>query len=96
MKARATAGGIIVTVYVRPSARRDMMIITDGIEIHTREPAEGNRANMAVLKMLSKALNIPRNRVSIVRGATSRVKELHIAGMAPEGLERLAQIGDRK
>jgi hypothetical protein len=94
VKVKTTAGGVIVTVYVRPSAKQDRIDTTDGIEIHTREPPEGNRANIAVIKMLSRVLGIPRSNISIVRGAMSRVKEVHIAGMGIEGLERLMQNGD--
>jgi hypothetical protein len=65
--------------------------MTDGIEIYTRAPPEGNRANIAVIKMLSKGLGIPQSNISIVRGATSRMKEVHITGMSPEELLRLLQ-----
>lgn len=86
---KATPYGVIVTVYVRPSARQERIDTADGIEIQTKEPPEGNRANVAVIKMLSKTLGVPENSISIIRGATSRVKEIHIAGIRPVDLERL-------
>jgi uncharacterized protein (TIGR00251 family) len=89
MTVKVTGDGIITTVYVHPSARQDRVDTTDGIEIHTREPPEGNRANIAVIKMLSKRLKIPKNQISIVRGGTSRVKEIRIAGIRPEDFKRL-------
>jgi uncharacterized protein (TIGR00251 family) len=89
MTMKVTGDGIIATVYVHPSARQDRVDTTDGIEIHTREPPEGNRANIAVIKMLSKRLKIPKNQISIVRGGTSRVKEIRIAGIRPEDFKRL-------
>jgi uncharacterized protein (TIGR00251 family) len=89
MTVKVTGDGIITTVYVHPSARQDRVGTTDGIEIHTREPPEGNRANIAVIKMLSKRLKIPKNQISIVRGGTSRVKEIRIAGIRPEDFKRL-------
>jgi hypothetical protein len=96
VKARTTADGVIFTVHVHPFAKGDMMDMTDGIEIYTREPPEGNKANIAVIKMLSKTLRVHRNRISIIRGATSRVKEVHIIGLGTEGLERLMQRSDRQ
>jgi uncharacterized protein (TIGR00251 family) len=83
--------GIIVSVYVHPSAKQDKIDTTDGIEIHTREPPKGNKANVAVIKMLSRALGTPRREISIVRGATSRVKEIHIRGISPDKLNSLLQ-----
>jgi uncharacterized protein (TIGR00251 family) len=84
LKVKATTGGVIVSVYVRPSAKQDRIDTADGIEIYTREPPEGNRANIAVIKMLSKTLLIPRNQISIIRGTTSRVKEVYIVGLSSE------------
>jgi uncharacterized protein (TIGR00251 family) len=89
MTVKVTGDGVIITVYVRPSARQDRVDTTDSIEIHTREPPEGNRANIAVIKMLSKRLKVPKNQISIVRGGTSRVKEIHIVGIRPEDFKRL-------
>lgn len=86
---RSTPNGVLVSVYVRPSARRDGIEVTDEIVVHTREPAEDNRANLAVMKLLSKALGVPRSSVSIVRGTTSRVKELYISGVTADHFTRL-------
>ena len=87
MKAKATEGGVMVSVYVHPSARENKIDVEDGIEIRTREPAEKNRANMAVIKMLSRALGIPQGNISIVRGENSRVKEIYIMGVSLKELE---------
>ena len=94
VKVKVTRDGVIVQVYVHPSAKRDRIDTTDGIEIHTREPPEGNRANIAVIKMLSRTLRIPKNQISIIRGSTSRVKEIYITGVIPEELENLIHNGD--
>jgi uncharacterized protein (TIGR00251 family) len=88
-KLRPTPNGVIVSVYVHPSAKKDWIEAAGEIEVYTREPAVDNRANVAVIKMLSKALGIPRRNISIIRGSTYRVKELHIAGVRPGQLESL-------
>jgi uncharacterized protein (TIGR00251 family) len=94
MKVKVTTKGAIVSVYVHPSAKQDRIDTTDGIEIYTREPPKGNRANVAVIMMLSRTLGIPRREISIVRGATSKVKEIYIRGISPDKLERLKQNGN--
>jgi len=52
----------------------------------TAVPEDG-KANEALIKVLSKALHIPKSALSLVRGATSRVKELEIA-LTEEEIER--------
>jgi uncharacterized protein len=43
----------------------------------TAVPEDG-KANEALIKLLSQALHISKSRISLVRGATSRVKQLEI------------------
>jgi uncharacterized protein YggU (UPF0235/DUF167 family) len=42
------------------------------------------QANEALVKLLAKQLDCPRNRVELVRGHTSRHKTLKLYGLAPE------------
>ena len=51
-------------------------------------PVEG-RANAAVVKLLSKALGVPRSAVTIARGETSRDKTISVEGVDEGALERL-------
>lgn len=45
---------------------------------------EDGKANEALIKLLSKALHISKSRISIIRGATSRIKHLEVK-MEEEG-----------
>lgn len=45
----------------------------------TAVPEDG-KANEALIKLLSKTLHIPQSRISLIRGATSRIKQLEIDG----------------
>ena len=49
----------------------------------TAPPVEG-AANTALCAFLAACLHLPRGRVTLIAGQTSRHKELHIVGMAPE------------
>jgi uncharacterized protein (TIGR00251 family) len=93
LKCRAVAGGIVFPIYVHPSSKDESIRATDEIEVFTRAPAEGNKANMAVIKMLSKALGIPRKNITIIRGSASRTKEIYIASMTPEIIEQTLRKG---
>ena len=56
-------------------------------------PSEG-AANAALGRLLAKALGVPPSRVEIVRGATSRIKQVKIVGdsaMLAAALEKSAR-----
>jgi hypothetical protein len=59
--------------------------------IRVRAPAEGGRANAAALALLADALEVPRARLELVAGATSRDKVVEVEGLtASEVASRLA------
>jgi len=93
LKLRATVGGTMAPVYVHPRAKDERIVANEEIEVYTREPAEGSRANTAVVRLLSDAIGVPRRNISIVRGSTSRLKEVHIAGLAPDRIEQSLRKG---
>lgn len=69
-----------VSVRVTPRAKQNRVRMVDAREIRvdvTAPPAEGE-ANQAVIELLAKSLGIAKSRIEIVRGASSRQKELQI------------------
>jgi uncharacterized protein (TIGR00251 family) len=57
----------------------------------TAPPVDGE-ANRALLRFLAGKLKVPRRRVSLVRGASSRNKVIEVEGMETEELRR--RLGD--
>jgi len=84
---RYATGGISVALRVTPRGGRDDI---DGIEtlangrsvvkVRVRAIAEGGEANRAVTELLAKALGVPRAKVRILSGATSRLKQVAVDG----------------
>jgi uncharacterized protein (TIGR00251 family) len=84
---RYSAQGISIALRVTPRGGRDDI---DGIEtlangravvkLRVRAVAEGGEANRAVTELLAKALGVPKAAVRVVSGATSRLKQVSIAG----------------
>jgi uncharacterized protein (TIGR00251 family) len=84
---RYSTQGISVALRVTPRGGRDDI---DGIEslangravvkVRVRAIAEGGEANRAVTELLAKALGVPKAAVRVVAGATSRLKQVSIAG----------------
>jgi hypothetical protein len=85
---RATTIGCTINVRVHPGARRNAITGThDGaLKISLTTPPTDGRANAALIAFLAEALNIPRAHITLVTGATSRSKTLHLEGLTPEAL----------
>ena len=76
---------------VTPNARSARMAIetesSDGprLRIWVTVPPEDGKANKAVIAMLAKALDLPKSALSIERGETSRVKQVHVGRRVAQG-----------
>ena len=70
-----------MTVRVIPRARAAAVeALPDGsLRVRVPEPAQGGRANAAVIALLAEHFNVSKRSVRIVRGATHRQKVLEIA-----------------
>jgi uncharacterized protein (TIGR00251 family) len=76
-----------ITVHLTPKASRNKI---EGwardekdqkiLRVKVTAVPEDGKANEALIKLLSKALGIPQSRVSLIRGATARIKQLEIEG----------------
>ena len=84
---RYTAHGISVALRVTPRGGRDdidgLETLADGravVKIRVRAIAEGGAANRAVTELLAQALGVPKAKVRILSGATSRLKQIAVEG----------------
>lgn len=71
--------GAILTLRVTPNARSTDLALRDGV-IHIRVTVvpEKGKANAAVLAALSKALGLPKSRLTLLTGSTGRNKRVQI------------------
>jgi hypothetical protein len=66
----------------------------DAWKVRVTAPAEGGRANAAVVRLLAETVRLPRASVSVVSGHGAREKIVELTGIAPEETERrLAAAG---
>ena len=71
--------GAEIAVRVTPKASRDRILVEDdAIRVYVTTVPEDGKANKAVVKLLSKALGVPKTRLDLIRGATSRDKMFRI------------------
>jgi hypothetical protein len=80
---RDTPDGCTLPVRVHPGAKRNAVTGThDGaVKISLTTPPTDGRANDALIAFLAERLSIPRSRIALVSGQTSRSKVLRISGL---------------
>ena len=84
---RYSTQGISVALRVTPRGGRDEIdgieTLADGrsvVKVRVRAIAEGGEANRAVMELLAKALGVPKARVRLLSGVTSRLKQIAVDG----------------
>jgi uncharacterized protein (TIGR00251 family) len=83
----SSADGVRLAVRLTPKASAERIAgladEADGsitLKVSVNAPPEDGKANAALLKLLARALDVPRSDLAIVLGATQRHKIIHIAG----------------
>jgi hypothetical protein len=84
---RYSTGGVSVALRVTPRGGRDdidgLETLADGrivVKVRVRAIADGGEANRAVTELMAKALGVPKARVRILSGMTSRLKQIAVDG----------------
>jgi hypothetical protein len=80
--AQDVADGCTLSVRVHPGARKNGVtgVHADALKIALTAPPVDGKANEALIGFLADALQLPRARVALVAGATSRAKIVRITG----------------
>jgi len=88
--------GMLISVRVIPRSRKNS-VEWDGegeggrLKVRLTAPPVDGAANDALVALLAEQLGVPKRQVVIVRGATSRLKVVEVAGLNPGDLRlRLA------
>ncbi len=87
-----------IEVRVTPRANADRLSVgNDGlVAVHVRAAPHDGAANEAVLRLLSKALKVPRTSLRIASGQGSRLKRVEIEGLSgEEAMRRLTKASGR-
>jgi uncharacterized protein (TIGR00251 family) len=79
-----------VTVKVHPRARRSALAgrIGEAYKLDLTAPPVDGRANEECIRFFADLADVPRARVRVVTGLTSRMKVVEIEGIPQEELER--------
>jgi len=85
---------VILKVKAKPGARQDAILGVRGAEllVSVRVPAEKGRANAEIIRVLSKALDVPRADVILKLGGASPHKVFELPASAAAALQRLDRL----
>jgi uncharacterized protein len=94
-----TSDGAVLAVRLTPKGGRDAIdgidVLADGrpvLAVRVRAlPAEG-QANEALIRLIAKAVGVRSRDVTLVAGATARLKRLAISGQGPMVIATLEKI----
>jgi uncharacterized protein (TIGR00251 family) len=80
--AKDVEDGCTLAVRVHPGARKNGVtgVHADAVKIALTAPPLDGKANEALIAFLADALRLPRGRISLVSGATTRSKTVRIIG----------------
>jgi uncharacterized protein (TIGR00251 family) len=75
---------VLLSLKVQPRASRDKIGEPLGAELRVKvtAPPVDSAANEAVIRLLAETLDVPRNRLELVRGGTSRHKIVKVLGLS--------------
>jgi uncharacterized protein (TIGR00251 family) len=83
----ARVDGVTLRIRLRPGASRNAVlgrsVLANGdaaVTAAVSAPPENGKANAALIQLLAKIWRQPKTALTIIAGATSRTKLLHIAG----------------
>ncbi|MFN0205779.1 MAG: DUF167 domain-containing protein [Planctomycetota bacterium] len=81
---------IIIAVKAQPRARREGIVGTwnGSLKVAVREPAEGGKANVAILTVLARELGLRKQSLQIVSGLASSKKQISISEISESDLLR--------
>jgi len=88
---------MLIKVKIIPNSSKNDIIIEDGvIKVKvTAQPIE-NKANKAMIELLSKKFKVPKSNIEIVRGATAKEKTLLIKSVDTEKQSKLISLLNSK
>ena len=75
-----------LSVRLTPRADRDALVVAPAggpIQARVTAPPVDGQANAALVKLLAKALGVPKSRVTVVRGQSARDKVVRVEGLSP-------------
>lgn len=87
-------GSVILSIRVQPNSSREGVgdVQNDALTVRLNAPPVEGRANAALVRFLSKRLDVAKSKVTIVRGDRGRNKTVSVEGLSREEVARCLQV----
>ena len=81
---RADADDVVLNLHIQPGAKKTAVAGLHGVALKIRlaAPPVDGKANDCLIAFLADKLGMPKSRVELVSGASSRAKRIRLQGMA--------------
>lgn len=91
---KETTKGVLLPVRAVPRASKNEIqgIYNHALKIRLQAPPVDGKANAALIRFLSKTLEVPRSQISLSNGETGRNKTFRISGLSREELIRKLKV----
>ncbi len=82
---------VTLSVRIQPRASKNEIVVMEGggLKIRLTAPPVDGAANEALVKFLAAVLSVPKSRIEIVTGHTSRDKIVRVNGISDAEVRRL-------
>jgi hypothetical protein len=89
---RADGDDVVLTLHIQPGAKKTEVAGLHGeaLKIRLAAPPVDGKANDCLVAFLAKRLGVPKSRVALVAGETSRAKRVRVAGVTAAAVAALA------
>ena len=86
---RDTPDGCSLVIRLHPGAKKNAIIgLHDGaLKLSLNAPPVDGKANEALIAFIAEQINVPRSKIALIAGATSRSKTLRITGKSAAEVE---------
>lgn len=79
----AAADRVLLSIKAKPRAKRSRVVaVADEVEIALAAPPVDGAANEELLRVLGEVLGLPRRALVLVRGESSRHKQVSVEGLS--------------
>ena len=80
---REDGDGVVLTLHIQPGAKRTEVagLHGDALKIRLAAPPVDGKANEALIAYLAKTLGVPKSRIDLVSGQSSRAKRIRVGGV---------------
>ena len=87
---------IFLKVHINPNSKKDEIvgIYNDSLKLKISSPPINGKANKALIKFLSKYLNIPKTKIKIEKGEKSKDKLIVIENKREEIVKKLQEVAN--